>query len=362
MANNRIYLAIGEEAQRGVRESSAVGFIPLLNAGIPKLEFDEKKRNEFRGDEAVKGDSAVLRMGQRWSASLDIPFFTEAGSAKGMMGTLLKHFFGKAYSAQNGATGQYSHMFYPVADPFATANLGTKALTLNLNINEGANMKNWPFAGGRIKSLSFEQEAGNNLKMSAELFGQKKDSAAVETGSSIFAAENLRCDYTNLKLYAGAVTRTGVAPNHTDYAFAGATLIKPDKVSLKIENGMEDALRLAGVDYPDRTRMGQFKATFELTIDWEDPASGFSSVSEFNNWAASMGSTNFVLHWDTGTQAGTGGNHGLYIDIPLARRAGGAPDYKAEKDPMITLKYEALYDPSIGYLAGALLKNTAASV
>lgn len=362
MANNRIYLAVGEEAQRGVKESSAAGFIPLLNPGIPKIEFDNKKRNEFRGEDSVKGDTAVLRMGQRWGASLEIPFFTEAGSVKGMVGTMLKHFFGRAASAQNGLTGQYGHMAYPVADPFDVANLGTKALTLNLNINEGADMANWPFVGGRVKSLAFEQEAGSPLKVSAELFGQKRDTAAAEIGSPVYAAENLRCDYTNLKVYTGAVTRTGTAPGYTDFGVGGATLIKPDKVSVKLDNGMEDALRLSGLDHPDKTRMGQFKATIEITIDWEDPASGFSSVAEFNSWAAGAGTTNFLLHWDTGTQAGTGGNHGLYIDLPLAERMGGEPEYKLEKDPMITLKYEALYSPVTGYLAGALLKNTAASV
>ena len=45
---------------------------------------------------------------------------------------------------------------------------------------------------------------------------------------------------------------------------------------------MEDVLRLSGVDYPDKTRMGRFKVSVEMTIDWEDPASGFNSISEFN--------------------------------------------------------------------------------
>ena len=35
MAENKIYLALGEEASRGVKESTAVGFIPLLSPGIP---------------------------------------------------------------------------------------------------------------------------------------------------------------------------------------------------------------------------------------------------------------------------------------------------------------------------------------
>lgn len=363
MAENKVYLAIGEEAVRGVKESAAVGFVPLLNSGIPKMEFDDKRRKEFRGEDSLKGDTAVLRLGQRWSASIEMPFFTEAGSVKGSVGTMLKHLFGKATSAQQGLTGQYNHMMYPVADPFSAPALGTRGLTFNLNINEGAVMKNWPFVGGRVKSVSFVQDAGNSLKASVELFGQKKDAVTAGLAGAVFPAENLRCDYNNLKVYTGSVTRVGAAPDYTDFTFAGATQLKPDKVSVKIENGMEDVLRLSGVDYPDKTRMGQFKVSLEMTVDWEDPASGFSSVAEFNSWAASSGSTNFCLHWDTGTQAGTGGNHGLYIDMPVMQRMGGIPDYNLNKDPMITLKYEGLYDgAAANYMVGVLLKNTASAV
>src|SRR3990167_5747544 len=164
---------------------------------------------------------------------------------------MLKHFFGKATTAQNAATGQYRHMFYPVDDHFVTANLCTKALTLNYNINEGATQKNWPFVGGRIKSLAFDVEPGNHLKFTTEVFGQKRDVAGTAIASPAFAAENLRADYNNITMYTGTITRTGTAPDYTAFTFGSATTIKPDKVSLKIENGMEDVLRIAGVDYPD---------------------------------------------------------------------------------------------------------------
>ena len=363
MADNRIYLALGEETARGTKQSATVGFIPLMNANIPKSEFDDKNRKEFRGEDAVKGDVAVRRMSQKWSGSIEMPFFTEAGTVKGIVGTLLKHFFGKATSAQNGATGQYAHMMYPAPDPFSASALGTKALTLNLNINQGAAMKNWPFVGGRVKGLAFTQEAGSQLKITADMFGQFRDTVTAEIGAPVFAAENLRCDYNELKLYTGAITRTGVAPDYTDFTFASALQIKPDKISVKLENGMNDVLRLGGVNYPDKTRMGQFKVTMELTLDWEDPASGFSSVTDFNDWMSASDSTNFCLVWDTGTQAGTGANHALYLDLPVMQRKGGEPRYSHDKDPLITLKYEGLYDAlTAKYIAGALLKNTASSI
>ena len=88
MATNKLYLGLGEEAARGAKESGTVGYIPLLSPSIPKMEFDEKKRADFRGEDSVKGVTAFRRMGQKWSASLDMPLFSEAGSTKGMTGSL----------------------------------------------------------------------------------------------------------------------------------------------------------------------------------------------------------------------------------------------------------------------------------
>lgn len=224
-------------------------------------------------------------------------------------------------------------------------------------------MKNWPFVGGRVKGLTFAQDAGSQLKITVDMFWQFRDAVTAEIGAPVFAAENLRCDYNEFRLYTGTITRTGTAPDYTDFTFTSAVQIKPDKISVKLENGMTDVLRLGGVNYPDKTRMGQFKATMEITLDWEDPASGFSSVTEFNNWVSSSGTTSFCLVWDTGTQAGTGGNHALYVDLPVMQRKGGEPKYSIDKDPLITLKYEGLYDATTTkYIAGVLLKNTASSI
>lgn len=362
MAENKLYLAVGEESVRGIKESGVVGFVPLLNGAIPALEFDEKKRKEFRGEDTVKGDSVVKRMSRRWSTSLETPVFTESGSTKGVVGTMLKHFFGKVSSNQRDATTAYSHMMYPVADPFDSANLDTKALTLNLNINEGSTMKNWPYSGGRVTALSFNQEAGNHLSLAMDMVGQKREASTSEIGSPVFAEENLRCDYNNLSIYTGTVGRTGSSPDFTEFDFSSSTAIKPDKVSVKIENGMEDVLRLSGVDYPDKTRLGIYKVTVELTIDWEDPASGFSSVDEFNSWVSSVSTTNLAMVWDTGTEAGTGFNHKLVLDLPNVYRTGGEPEFDLEKDPMVTLTYEGLYDSSTGYMVGCFLQNSAVAL
>lgn len=363
MSDNKLYFALGEEAARGTKEASTVGFLPARTGSLPQMAFDDKTRKEFRGEDSLRGPTQRRRMSRSWTWSPDIPFYTEAGSAKAIAAQLLKHFFGKAVGAQNGATGQYYWMMYETANPDDPANLGAKALTVHANLNEGAVMKDWPFVGGRVKSLEFSQEPGDQLIIKPELFGQFRDTVVAELGSPVAPAENLRLDFNHLKCYIGTITRVGVAPNFTNFTFGSATQFKPDKVTVKVSKASEDKLRLAGVNYPDKTRMGIFEVTAEIAIDWEDPAAGFSSVDEFNAWMASITETNMFFHWDTGVQAGTGDNHGLYLDLPRLVRDGGDPEYDLEKDPMITLKYSGLVDMvTAKYMIGCMIKNTASAV
>lgn len=76
MADNKIYCAIGEEANRGTAESTTVGFVPLLNSGIPKAEFDEKNRAEFRGEDSILGDTTVISFNPRARAGRDCLLIT----------------------------------------------------------------------------------------------------------------------------------------------------------------------------------------------------------------------------------------------------------------------------------------------
>lgn len=365
MATNKLYLAIGEEATRGTPESTTVGFVPITTAAPPAMENDDVRKTEFIGEEARLGNAGFRRMSEKWSYTLEMPVFTEGGTVAGIVGTIMRHFFGFAGSAQNASTGQYLHMMYPVSNPELTSSgyLGTKALTLNHNISEGATVKNHAYFGARVNSLTFTQEPGQHLMLSAAMTGQSKVASGTAIATPTFAAENLSCRYSDLTMYTGTITKTGTPPNYTDFTFGSATTLKHDRVSLTLENANIDKLRNAGVAYSDKTNWGQIKATLELAIDFDDPAAGFSSVDDRNSFLGGITSTNFFLHWDTGTQAGTGDNHSLYIDLPVMQRKGGDPEFTKENNPEITLNYEADYDSATTlYLAGLLLKNTATAV
>ncbi|MDP2689978.1 MAG: phage tail tube protein [Deltaproteobacteria bacterium] len=359
---SKAFLAVGEEATRGAKESTTVGHIPLNNFQLPKPDFMARKRGEFRGERALLGHTTELRMGQKWDGlSLEMPAFSEAGTVTGMFGTVLKHFFGHAASAQNGATGQYYHMMSPVEDMFGAANLGAKALTLNMNIMEGNVLRNYPYAGGRVKKLTFKQEAGSPLLVTAECMGQKLDAVTAGLSDPVFATEEKRFDYDNLTIRTGAVTRTGTAPDYTDLTSSG-TVIKPESVTVELERGMEDKLRLDGAGVPTRTHIGVLTGKVTMVLDWEDPASGFSSVDELAAWLAAGSSLSLLLTWDSGTQVGTGDNHSLILDLPVCNRLGGMPELSLEKDPMITMEFDLHYSETTKYAVGVLLKNSALNV
>lgn len=368
MADVKMYLAIGEEAARGTAESTTVGFIPLKS--VPDIKFNAKDefRKEVRGDDSIVGYTTQKRYQRSWDTTLEMVTYTEGGGASGAatVGTMLKHFFGKVTSSQNASTGQYRHILYPVSDAFLTGSaLEAKALTLNQNLKEGeSGMKNWPWVGGRVKSLSITQDPASPLVLSFGMMGQFRDTTGAEIGTPTFASEGLALTDAGLKVYTGTITRTGSAPNFTAFTFGSATQVYPQKVSIKLENGYNDVVVMSGVDYPSKTRIeSAFKASVEMQFDWEDPASGFSSVDEFNAWIASASTTNFCFHWDSGTQAGTGDNHALYLDFPVLARRGGKPAFDLEKDPAVTFTWEAMFDgTTCEYLVGCLLKNTAAAV
>ncbi|MCK5235478.1 MAG: hypothetical protein KAR06_00720 [Deltaproteobacteria bacterium] len=362
---NVMYLDLGEEPVRGTAQKTTIGTIPLLTTNFPVFEPDDRPRGEVRGEESVLGDTLMIRHSAKWSWDFEIPFFCEAGTTIGMIGTLMKHFFGKVTTAENASTGQFNHSLYGVANPFATANLGTKALTCNVNVTEGSVVKNWPFFGGRVTSLSLIQEAGEHLKLGVSMVGQGRDASTTAIASPVYPPENQRCDYNNLTLYSGTITPVGTGPDYTGFTYGSADTIKPESMTLKLENGMVDNLRCGGVLYPDKTRMGKFSSTLDVKIDLEAPGSGFDSVAEYNNWVDN-GETeqSFNAYWNTGVVAGTAGdNYGLFADMPKMSRMGGDITRSLDDDPMVDLSYKGLYDASTAlYMVMLLLRNEATAL
>lgn len=354
---------IGESATRIAAEVATVGCIPLKAPIIPDLDFDEKPVEEARGEDSVLGDQTIRRYGKKWDWSPTIVMYTESGITKGMMGTIFKHHFGKVTSAQNASTGQYLHMLYPTKIPFNVANLGTKALTANINHNEGEVMKNWPHVGGRVKKINLVQAVSSQLEIPTDFFGQFKTTTTAEIGSPVFPAENLRLDSHHLKIYTGA-TRVGTGPDYTDFTFGGADQIRPYSAEITLTSPYMDEMKLTGTDYAEDTEFDtKWQVEGSFVVDYNDPASGFSSVDQFNNWLSAVTEIPLLFHWDTGVIAGTGDNHSLYIDIPRAVLKKPKIEKDRVKGARVTIAFTGLYDATTTkYPVGMLLKNTAVTI
>ena len=141
---------------------------------------------------------------------------------------------------------------------------------------------------------------------------------------------------SGVRLYAGQIERIGIAPDYKDFICDSAVEIKSDRIAVKIE-------KIEGTS--------QYKVSLELTIDWEDPTSGFSSVDEFSSWISSSYETSFCLYYDFKERGE------FYIDIPRMQLTGGKPSSSSDKEPLITFQYEGLHNPSFGYTVGMLYKR-----
>ena len=365
MADNSFHLGVGEEVTARGTEQSTVGHLPLLNPGGIKYEPDDKDREVWAGQNVGLGITDTDRLSEKWSGSIDFNLHTEAGTVPKIVGTIFKHFFGSATSAQNATTSQYNHSLYPVVDPFSDDNLGDEvnALTILTAMNAGAVYTSYPYLGGRVNELTFEFATGAPNKVSAGVFGQKMGTITTNTETVVMPAANLRCDFSDTKFYTGTISRTGTEPDITDLVFTAADQFNPLKATVKFMNGFKDDLVINGTGYPGKTSAGRFTGTLSFDIRWADPASGFSSYDEFKAWVDAASTKNFAIEIDTGTKAGTGENHGILFDLPECQRKFDAmPVYAQDADPIITLNYEFHYNATAKYAFGMILKNSAATL
>jgi hypothetical protein len=363
MAEGKFYLAIGEEATRGTKEASTVGFVPILSPTLPEMQFNDVNRDEFRGDDTSKGATTKLRRGQAFTASVEMPMFIDAGSTTSMIGTMFKHQLGHVTSTQNASTGQFFHMFNVPADPYAPSggDIDTKALTLNYNRSREATEKNYPFVGARGSGFELVQEVGSPLMFNSNWMGQFLDTVTAEIGSATYADENLRIDFDNATIYTGTVTRTGSGPDYTDIGFGSGTVLKPDNVTITFDPARNDKNVLDGTNYPSLTSFGRATGTLSYTIDLR--TSGFDSEAEYDAFMAGTATTNFAVQWDTGTEAGTlGDNYMLIADMPKCVRTSAVPEWSLETNQLITMEYEFLLDSTTGYALGIGLKNESTTV
>lgn len=359
------YLAMYEEDERGVAPAVPVmRFLPVTSNPQPKFNPKDEPRKEFRGVNTRLGDASVVRRESSYSHPLDFGYYPGVE-----VGLILKHIFGFAgiraivdVSAKRGIL--YPSPGFPYG---AGAALGTKAVAMIPNLEEGGVTKSQLYAGERFKSLTIAIKGSDDVKVSVEGMGAgpwigPADQAATP-GVSWPAADPFISALAQYYIGAGAA-RTGTAPDFTDIGPGTMQQFLADEMTIKITPGWDDKIVGNGIKGPSKTYVAnQFAVEVDCTVDYEDPASGFSSADEYKAQFSGP-RTNSLMIVLTGEQlAGAATEkYKTVIDMPLVQAIFETPDRNSEgKTPPMKMKFKTLINAAIGYPIAMMTTDQAAA-
>ncbi len=345
------FLALVEEAARGTNPGAGFKFLPLRSGLQPKFQPKDEPRKEFRGQDTALGDASVRRLSSAWNNTLELNAYP--GAERGL---LLKHALGFAGVRAVLDTSAYKGILYPIAMPYGLgAGLGDTAVGLIANTDEEGTTKSQYWGGGRIRSWSRSIKADEDVVDSFELGGPGPYVGAVdqaETAGAAFPAATPFL-YSDAKFYIGAgISRTGVAPNFTDVGAGTMVQFQPDEFNMKVSLGLEDKTVLNGVQGPSKThRNAQASIECDFTIDYRDPASGFSSADEFKATFSGPRTNSLLVVLESSELAGAAtAKYTEIMDFPLMLLSSDGPERDNEgKTAPVKLSWKALLNSTVGY-------------
>lgn len=346
------YMAICEETTRGTKPTTPTWlFYPLISGLQPKFNPNDESKKEFKGANTALGDSTVTRKSSDFSDTLEAYCYPGAE-----LGLILKHGTGYAGSRSVIDTTAYKGILYPVTMPYGTGMpLANTAIGLCPNTDEAGTTKSQYWGGYRPKSLTFAIKPGEEVKVTIEGGGAgpwvgDPDQTAI-SGLAWPAAASFHGSDAEFYIASG-ISRTGVAPNFTDIDAGTMQRIYPDDFSLKLTLGLEDAIVGNGVRGPSKSkRTAQALAEVDITIDYEDPSSGFSSADEYKTIFSGPRTNSLLIILNNGELAGAATeNYRLIIDLPLLRVSTDGPERNSDgKTPPMKMKFSSLYSDTTKY-------------
>lgn len=355
------YLAIVEEATRGTDPGSGYMFLPVMSNIQPVVTYDDQPRKEFRGADTALGDSSVVRRSGQWTMTIECAYYP--GKETGLF---FKHCLGKAGSRSVVDTSAYEGVLYPLATLFgAGAELGTRAIGIIPNTDEGGTTKSQYYGGGRVKSIAIKGEGTDDVKLAIEIQGPAEyigdaDQTAI-AGVSFPAAAPFTTD--DCLFYIGAgISRTGTAPNFTALGEGTMDQFVPDSFTITINNGLNDKQVMDGIQGPNKTfREAQVSIAAEMPIDYEDPSSGFSSADQFKLTFAGPQTTSVLLKMDNGELAGAATSHyETIIDLANLLVKPATPERSSEGlQPKVNFSFQSLYSATTEYPIGVFTVDKA---
>lgn len=358
MANQ--YVSLVEEAVRGTDPGSGYMFLPVLSDVAPEFNADDKPRVEFRGQDTGLGDITVIRRQVDWLYKCKCYWYP--GKETGL---LFKHLFGNAGTRAVLDTTAYKGLLNPILMPYGVGmNLGTKAIGIIANTDEGGITKSQYFGGGRITDCKITFTGTDDVTLEFTIQGAWIGPVGQTAIAGVsFPAANPFNSGEYKAYIGGAPVRTGVAPNFTDITVGTAVQFMPDSLDITITNGLKDKIVGNGVPGPTKTyRDAKFKADLNCPIDYEDPSSGFSSAAEYKKLFTGPATNNLLIVLDTGDLAGSASAHYTAIlDLPyMMQKNPKKPDRNPDgKTPALKMAFETLYSATTAYPVALLTVDKA---
>lgn len=358
------FLSIYEETTRGVTPGSPARlFVPVLKGIEPNFKPKDESRKEFRGNDTALGDASVLRRESQFTSNLELAALPGAET-----GLFLKHLFGFAGTRATVDVSGKKGMLYPKAMPYGTGMaLVDKAIALEPNLDRDGVTASQKFAGYRPKSATIAIKPGGDITISFEGQGAgawvgAPNQAAV---GGVSFPTNSPFLFNEAAFYIGTgITRTGTAPDFTDIAPGTMAQFMPDECTIKINNGLDDKTILNGVAGPSKTeRVSQFGSDIEFTLDFRDPATGFSSIDEFEATFTGPRTNSLLVVLTSSVLAGSATEKYKWVlDFPLVLLEADPPERDNEgKQQKCKMKWKTLYSSVTAYPVAMLTVDKAAA-
>jgi hypothetical protein len=339
-------VALYREAVRGTKpDIPAYEALTIKGKVMPKFDPKDEFRKEFRGTSTALGNQTARRKESGWSHGIE-------GFVYPVKATSWIYLFALGHATDATVIDVTAHgrVFSPVANPYAATELGSAALGYGLNEEMNEAVQSRHFGGGRIKSLGFTFKGTEDVAFTADITGDGKwiSQRGAAIAGLTFPAIDPFCS-ADTKFYIGTGVTLTLDGNGNVTGIAPGTMQQfiPEDFSIKVTTGLDDKRQVG----PLKTaRTGQFNSEIDLTIDYEDPNSGFSSYDEFNSTFDGVQTNGILVEMDNGQIAGSTNQHyKTYIYQPLGLLSTDSPDLDVDgKTPNMKLKYKSMVDPTIG--------------
>lgn len=354
------------ETTRGTDPGSGYFFPPCAGDLLPKADFKDSPREEYRGgDEAFGPLQNDFRESSEWSHGY--PTLLRPGAEVARL--IMMSGFKAGTRATVDATGKKG-ILYPERNSFiAGGSLSGKGLGYIPNvIAKDGNTYSRYHGGGIVKGWTLESKRPSDAKISFDITGGPFIGAAGQAATTGYSEPTLNpFNSVEVGLYYGAtgVTRTGSAPDFTDIAVntGTATRVKHEGLSLKYESGLtlkdiDDGYR--GAAKVERDKETSWELSF--TTDLDDPAGAFAAHTLYAAMQSGAQYSPFVIEAKLGVLAGAATEYyRTLIDLPLGMITAEPKSFRKGKPAQVTFKVVSRLDLTIGYVLGVLTVDRSAT-